>query len=65
MNANAVVKNEVVSSKANFVEIEMPVLKYERDAQPVKAKVNVSYERKEKVGKDDSKALESLRVSFN
>ena len=64
VNANAVVKNEVVSSKANFVEIEMPVLKYERDAQPVKAKVNVSYERKEKVGKDDSKALESLRVSF-
>ena len=58
-------KIEEESASIESYLFDVPVLKYERDAQPVKAKVNVSYERKEKVGKDDSKALESLRVSFN
>lgn len=64
--AKALASNTLMAEKdTKFTLPSLELKSLPRDAQPVKAKVNVSYERKEKVGKDDSKALESLRVSFN
>jgi len=64
--AKALASNTLMAEKdTKFTLPSLELKSLPRDPQPVKAKVNVSYERKEKVGKDDSKALESLRVSFN
>ena len=53
-----------VVAATKFADTEVSMTPIERDAQPVKVSVSVSYDRKEKVGKDMSKAPEAAMVSF-
>ena len=61
-NNNASVTSADVVSSAQVAE--RPVIKYERDAQPVKVKTSITYTRKEKVTKEESNDPETRRVSF-